>query len=416
MLLSEMRKSFVACGIILLFFFRDRCIVSKVGLHRTNTDLPSLPTERRVVLPVGHILGQAFNMSYTTMPSGQPFRLASLLDRGAAIQRHNLIVEAREDGGYDTLTFAEHALQARRIALALKMLGVKRGDRVATCCWNTNRHLQLYHAVPCMGAVLHPLNIRLGVTEQSYIIKHAGDSVLFVDHDLLPRLVGCDVDALAQFRTVVVMNEDTKPVPTNLLGNIVRAGCPVVTILQFLAKVSPREAAAYEWPEDIPEDAPAGMCYTSGTTGSPKGVVYSHRSTYVHTLAMPAKDNHNVGGADVILPVVPYFHANGWGIPYMVLMLGARIVHNRHLTEPERVLKMCVDYGVTYSAAVPTIWQTLRKTLERDVASFRGKFKVQQVLCGGSAPPPEMMGWYAETFGVKFVQGWGMTETSPMGA
>ena len=346
-------------------------------------------------------------------------RLASLLDRGAWLQRNNLIIEARSDGGYTSITYEQHLLQAKKIALALAAAGIRRGDRVATCCWNTNRHLQLYHCIPCMGAVLHPLNIRLGRTEQSYIIKHAGDQVVFVDEDLLPSIVHCDVEVLSQLKLVVITNEDSKPVPKKSLGNLIAAGVRIVNLAQFLAPLATpagtQEARDYQWPEDIDENAAAGICYTSGTTGSPKGVVYSHKSTYIHTLAMPGKDNHNAGGADVLLPVVPYFHANGWGIPFMTLMLGSRIVHNRHMTDPMSILRICIDQGVTHSAAVPTIWQTLRTTLEADVAAFKGKFKVRQVLCGGSAPPNEMMDWYDKEFGVSFVQGWGMTETSPMG-
>jgi fatty-acyl-CoA synthase len=237
-----------------------------------NYEIVSYPVAAKKsirTIPEADYLHSCFaTMSYATMPA-TPLRLASLLDRGAWLQGDNLIIEAREDGGYASISFAAHLLEAKKIALALQAAGVRRGDRVATCCWNTNRHLQLYHAVPCLGAVLHPLNIRLGPEEQSYIIGHADDRVLFVDEDLLARVADCDVVALARLKLVVVTNEDSRPVaPASLLGNLVHAGCRVVNMAQFLAPFNTaegeRQARVYQWPEDIPEDHPSGMCYTSG--------------------------------------------------------------------------------------------------------------------------------------------------------
>ena len=353
----------------------------------------------------------------STMPK-TPLLLASLLNRGCALQPDNLLVE-RTSAGYSTISLLESSKRANALAHALSRAGIKRGDRVATFSYNTNRHMACYHAVPLMGAVLHPLNIRLGPHELAFILEHAGDKVAVVDAVLLPSFSKVSGDALGKLSVIVICGADDRAggwqgsEAAETLTQKVGAE-KVVDWDDFISHYL-SSGASFPWPEDLDEHSACAMCYTSGTTGNPKGVLYSHRSTFVHTISMPAKDHHNLGGADVLLPVVPYFHANGWGLPYLALMLGCRVLHTSRFTDPATTLKMAVDWGATYSAAVPAIWQTARQELQRNREKYRGKFKIENIICGGSAPPPEMMKWYLDNWGVKFCQGWGMTETSPMG-
>jgi len=298
----------------------------------------------------------------STMPT-TPLLLKSLFNRGSSIQPDNLIIE-KTSNGYSTQTYTQHLHQSKALALALTANDpltsprIQRGDRVATFSFNTNRHLTCYHAVPLIGAVLHPINIRLGPKEIGYILGHAGDAVAIVDATLLDSFSKVATQDLNQHLRLIVVcgeNDTANGWQRSSSAKVLRRKFHnVIDWDEFLAPHH-HNSGAYTFPEDIPEHSASGMCYTSGTTGNPKGVLYSHRSTYLHTLAMPSKDNHNLGGADVLLPVVPYFHANGWGIPYVALMLGARILHNSKFTDSTTILQMAVDWGATYSAAVPAM-------------------------------------------------------------
>ena len=385
-----------------------------------------------------------------------PLLLHTLFDRCGQLQPHNLFVErthAAADANnhhhhafpYHAVTMAQHAQQARVLAGALARAGVAVGDRVGTFCWNSNRHLLLYHAVPCMRAVLHPLNIRLGGADLDYIIRDAHDVILVADHDLLPRLAAMSAAGLASLRCGVVVCGAVRPnlaspndvpappppppsppvdwVATSAaaaeLARKLPTGARVVDWAEFMAAAAPprnqTNPFAAGWPEDLDEHEACGLCYTSGTTGRPKAVAYSHRSTYLHTLAAVAPDSHNLSGADTLLPVVPFFHANGWGLPHEALMLGARLLNHGAFNDADTVLAMAADWGATFSAAVPTVWQAIRQRLAAAPARYVGKIKLARVICGGTAPPNEMMRWFKQHWDVPFAQGWGMTETSPLG-
>lgn len=345
-----------------------------------------------------------------------PLLISSLLDRGPQIQPNNLLI-TRTANGYVSITYREHFKRSKQLAAALHAWGVKRHDRVATFAWNNNRHMQCYHAIPCMGAVLHTLNIRLGAKEQGYIIRFSQDRVIVVDEDLLERLSEVSAEDLTTVELVIVAGLDegaggweNSPAHRTLVSKLGGRG-KVVDYDAFLVPFPPE----FVWPTDLDENAPLALCFTSGTTGNPKGVMYSHRSQYVHTLCMVAPDVMNLSGKDVLLPVVPYFHANGWGLPYTALMLGARVIHNNRFTDPASILEMAVDHKATFSAAVPTVWQTVRNALQHEPEKYKGKFAIRQISCGGSSPPNEMMKWFWDTYRTEFLQLWGMTELSPCG-
>lgn len=345
-----------------------------------------------------------------------PLLMSTLLDRGVQIQPDNLII-TKTRHGYSSLTYSEHFVRVKKLANALHSIGVRRGDRVATLCWNTNRHYQCYHSVPSMGAVLHTLNVRLGPKELGYIIKFAQDKVVIVDADLLPSLAKVDPKDMRDVQFVVVCGEDERPGGWQgcEAHRVLQRGVGESRVVDWDDFLHP-QPATFHWPTDLDENDALSICFTSGTTGNPKGVVYTHRGQYVHTLVMSQRDAMNIGGADVLMPVVPYFHANGWGLAYCALMMGARVVHNGRYTDADSLLKMSIDHGVTFSAGVPTVWQTVRARLEDPSAlDLCNRFAVKQIVCGGSAPPLEMMRWYWDTFGTEFVQAWGMTETSPLG-
>ncbi|MGI5205486.1 long-chain fatty acid--CoA ligase [Spirillospora sp. CA-108201] len=294
-------------------------------------------------------------------------------------------------------TYAEVGERAARLAGALRGLGVDGDQRVATFMWNNTEHLEAYLAVPSMGAVLHTLNLRLFPDQLVYIANHAEDRVVIADASLVPLLA----PVLARFETVrhvVVVGEgDVAP----LEG----AGKELHDYEELLAAAP----AAFDWPE-IDERSAAAMCYTSGTTGDPKGVVYSHRSAYLHSMSTCTGNAMGLGASDVVLPVVPMFHANAWGLPYAAVMAGASLVMPDRFLQAEPLVRLIEAERPTVAGAVPTIWSdVLRHAREHgsDLASLR------LVPCGGSAVPEALMRGFEE-IGVRIVQAWGMTETSPV--
>eukprot|EP00035_Acanthoeca_spectabilis_P031411 m.14018 g.14018 ORF g.14018 m.14018 type:complete len:560 (-) comp4738_c0_seq1:180-1859(-) len=330
-----------------------------------------------------------------------PLMLSTLMDRGAQLQPDETIV-TKVANGYHEITYREHQRRVYKLASALSKFGVQQGDRIGSFCWNTARHYQLYHAVPSMGAVLHTLNIRLGPTDLSYILNHAGDSVVVVDADLLPALEKVPHSELSGVKLFIVCGTDEQP------GGW-RSTLPrTVDWDAFLATGDD----FFSWPE-VDENQIMGLCYTSGTTGRPKGVAYSHRSTYLHTITSCLPDALGLSVVDVVLAVVPMFHAMSWGVPFITLMLGCRICHLNRFLAPQPTLEFFTDYGVTFSSGVPVIWQGVRQILTANPNLGKG-LKLTRLTCGGSAPAAEMMRWFLNMYKIEFVQGWGMTETNPL--
>lgn len=298
-----------------------------------------------------------------------------------------------------TASFAEIGDQAAQVANALAGLGIGIGDRVATFMWNNNEHQVLYVGIPSMGAVLHTLNLRLSAEQAIYIMNHAEDKVVFVDASVAP-LLAAYIPQAKTVRDVVVVNGPKEAFEAP-------EGVTVHSWDELLAG----QPTTYEWPE-LDERAAAAMCYTSGTTGDPKGVVYSHRSIYLHSFQVLASNGMNLGNNDRALVIVPMFHAMSWGMPYAAMMSGASLIHPDRFLQPEPLLAIMADAKPTMTAAVPTIWSGVSALLDaapQDISHLR------TVVVGGSAVPPSMIRKFDE-YGAPIIHAWGMTETSPLGS
>jgi fatty-acyl-CoA synthase len=328
-----------------------------------------------------------------------PLLMSNILDRGAVVAPNEEIVTATADG-VRRQTYAQTRDRAHQLAHALADAGVRIGDRVGTFMWNGSRHLEAYHATAGMGAVLHTLNVRLSPNDLEYIIGHARDKVIIVDADVLPALEELKGRMPSVERIVVATEEGFEGWSTDLPDP--------VDYEAFIAGKPTR----YEWP-DIPENSPLGLCYTSGTTGNPKGVEYEHRSQYLHTMAQCMTDSMALSATDTICGIVPMFHAMGWGIPWSALMLGCKQVMVHRFMDPQRLLDLMVSEQVTLSAGVPTIWQGIKSLIQADPDKY-DLSNLSRLTCGGSAPPPSLIRWYWDELDVEMIQGWGMTETSPL--
>jgi fatty-acyl-CoA synthase len=327
-----------------------------------------------------------------------PLLMSRILGRGAELDPGVEVVTAQANGAHRQ-TLKQTWERAQQLANALKAHGIDTGDRIASFMWNNYRHLELYQGVPSMGCVLHTLNIRLSSADLEYIINHAGDRIIFADEDLLPLLEPL-----------------WGKIPCVELLVICRHGEGGESSFQnqtdyedFIAGHEP----AFDWP-DIPETAPMGLCYTSGTTGNPKGVMYTNRSTYLHTLTESLTDSMGLSALDSLLGIVPMFHAMGWGLPFAASMLGTKQVYPHRFMTPDSFLNLMEQEEVTISAGVPTIWQGVRAALEANPDKY-DLSRLDRLTCGGSAPPVEMMRWYWDSFEIEMIQGWGMTETNPLG-
>ncbi len=303
-------------------------------------------------------------------------------------------------------TYAQTGERVARLAHALRALGVDGDQRVATLMWNNAEHLEAYLAIPSMGAVLHTLNIRLDPEVIGYIATHAADDVVIVDPSLLPLLAQVLPHA-ETIRHVIVTGagEEIDPAALAALAGPARS----VHLYEDLLAAQP---SSFDWP-DVDERSAAAMCYTSGTTGNPKGVVYSHRSMHLHSMAVSTGGVFGIGEPDRILPVVPMFHANAWGLPYAAVMAGASLIMPDRFLQPEPLVRLIEAERPTLAGAVPTIWNALLLHVREhggDLSSLR------VVPCGGSAVPHSLMEAYQKEHGVLILQAWGMTETSPLGA
>ncbi len=323
--------------------------------------------------------------------------LRSMFERGEKLFPKKEIV-SRTPAGLFRYTYAEYARRTRRLSSALESLGVKRGERVGTFAWNHHWHLEAYFGIPCMGAVLHTINIRLSPDHIIYIINHAEDVVLLLDEAFMP-LIEKIQDQLPTVRAYVVMSDKSELPETTL--------SPVYSYEKLLETGDP----GYVYPDDIDENDPMGMCYTSATTGNPKGVVYSHRGVFLHSMSMGMADTVGVSESDVAMPVVPMFHANAWGLPFISVWLGTKLVLPGPAPTPLTLLDLIESEKVTLAAGVPTVWLGVLKALEEgqfDVSSLRS------VLCGGSAAPRGLIKTYEKKFGIPFLHAYGMTETTPL--
>ncbi|MFC0300515.1 long-chain fatty acid--CoA ligase [Virgibacillus soli] len=307
-------------------------------------------------------------------------------------------VISRTHRGVHHFTYQEIGKRTRSLASALEKLGVKKGDRVGTLAWNHHRHLEAYFAIPAMGAVLHTINIRLSAEHLRYIINHAEDEVLLIDIDLLPLIENIK-DELTTVKAFIVMSDEAE-VPDSSLQ-------PLYSYEALLAEGDEN----FQFATDIVEEDAAGMCYTSATTGKPKGVVYSHRGIVLHSMALSMADSAALSESDIAMPVVPMFHVNAWGVPFAATWLGTTQVLPGPMMTPKVIAELIETYQVTITAGVPTIWLGLLHELEKGNYNMKS---LRAILCGGSAAPKGMIRAFESDFGIPFIHAYGMTETTPL--
>ncbi|HZW33984.1 MAG TPA: long-chain fatty acid--CoA ligase [Isosphaeraceae bacterium] len=327
-----------------------------------------------------------------------PLVIPQILRRAAQFFPEKAIVSRWGDGTRHRMTYADLEGRVHRLMNALRGLGIQPGDRVATCAWNHHRHLELYFAVPSLGAVLHTINFRLSHEQLRYIINHAQDRLIFVDRSVAGTLAALETDLPAVEKFIVM--DDRGPEPAALPRS-------TMDYEELLAGASERA----EFPP-LREEMAAGLCYTSATTGDPKGVLYSHRSTFLHAMAGCMVDGGAMSEREVALPAVPMFHVNAWGMPYSCTMTGATQVFPGSGVIGQPLAELLEAERVTCAAGVPTIWTLLYQHLKEKRYDLS---RLHTILVGGSAASRALMENYARDFGIRVLHAWGMTETSPIG-
>jgi len=328
-----------------------------------------------------------------------PLLVSSLLRHAARHHADAEIVSRRVEGDLHRYTYADCHDRSARLADALTRQGVHVGDRIATLAWNGYRHLELYYGVGGMGAVIHTINPRLHPEQIAWIVNHAGDTHLAFDLTFLP-IVEAIASKCPTVKTWIAMVDADRQPASDRIPNL-------VNYETFIAQGSDE----YRWPE-LDERSACGLCYTSGTTGNPKGAMYSHRSTVLHAYAAALPDAMGASARDSILPVVPMFHVNAWGLPYVCPLVGAKLVFPGPALDGKSLYELFEAEGVTYSAGVPTVWLGLLQHVRQNKLKFT-TFK--RTVIGGSACPPAMIRAFNDEFGVEVVHAWGMTELSPLG-
>jgi len=327
-----------------------------------------------------------------------PLTVQMILRRMRTVHGDSSVATLRAPGQMDRATYAEVGDRVDKLAAGLASLGVGDGDRVGTFMWNSQEHLEAYLAIPSMGAVLHTLNLRLFPEQLVYIVNHAKDKVILVDDSLIPLLAPHTGGFDTVEKYIVVGDGDASALPQD----------KVIRYDELLAA----EDGGFSYP-DLDDHMASGLCYTSGTTGNPKGVLYSHKSTFLHAIAECMVDSLGVSGQDVVLPVVPMFHAQAWGLPYSCCLVGADLIMPSKFLQGESLAKLVEGEKVTIAGAVPTLWMDLLRYADEhkpDLSTLRC------VPCGGAAVPRSLMEAFEQRHGVPILQAWGMTETSPLGS
>ncbi len=356
-----------------------------------------MPDQSRVAIVTGAARDFETDDSMVGLMQPRPLTIAHIVERAERLYAHKRVVTA----GAERLTYAEVTDHIRRLATVLDSLDVPASARVATFASNSRRHLELYFAVPATKRVLHSINIRLPSEHLEYIVNHAEDDVIFVDRGLLPR-IWPSVDRLPRVRYWVMLPDGT--------DTAIPADPRILDYDELMAGAEPFVGSFEDTFTLAEENLASGLCYTSGTTGPPKGVLYSHRSTVLHCLGTLAAGFIGLSESDVVMPIVPMFHANAWGLPYGAMMAGASLVLPGASADPAHLLRLMQDERVTVAGAVPTVWTSLVPELGAyDLSATRF------LLGGGSAIAPALSETYRAALGVPITHSWGMTEISPVG-